>query len=84
MTQHGHFLLFTTQNVAVNVDVFFRGKTAWLTQQALLELVAVQVHATAKHLKNIWVSGDQSRGSVISKIELTEPDQATLTMLEAA
>lgn len=84
MNNHGNFLLYTTQNGAVKVDVFFHGKTVRLTQKASPKLFGVQVPAIAKYPKNKMESGELSRKSVISKMEITELDQAILTTQEAA
>ena len=47
-------LLFRTQDKKVNVSVFFREGTFWLTQRAMAELFGVNVPAINKHLKNIF------------------------------
>lgn len=74
MSTQGSFLLYTAQNGAVKVDVFFQGETAWLTQKALAELFGVQVPAIAKHLKNILESGELVEISVVSILETTAAD----------
>ncbi len=77
MKDPNQFLLYTTPEGAVKVDVFFKGETAWLTQKALAELFGVQRPAITKHLKNIFASGELVEGSVSSILERTADDGKT-------
>ena len=52
------FLLYSAPGGAVTVRVLFKDETAWLTQKGLAELFGVKVPAVAKHLKNIFDSGE--------------------------
>lgn len=70
----GDFLLYTSPDGAVKVEVFFKDETVWLTQKALAALFAVKVPAINKHLKNIFDSGELSRGTTISKMEIARPE----------
>ena len=74
MVDQGNFLLYKAPNGAVNISVFFQGETAWLTQRALAELFGVQVPAVAKHLKNIFESGELAEEAVLSILETTAAD----------
>ena len=74
MNPQGKFLLYKAPDGAVNVDVFFQGETVWLTQKTLAELFGVQVPAIAKHLKNIFDSGELVEDSVVSILETTATD----------
>jgi hypothetical protein len=74
VTNQGSFLLYKAPGGAVNVDVFFQGETVWLTQKTLAELFGVQVPAIAKHLKNIFESGELVEDSVVSILETTAAD----------
>ena len=69
MTHPGQFLLYKAPGGAVKVDVYFQGETVWLTQKALAELFGIQVPGIAKHLKNIFESGELSREATVSKME---------------
>lgn len=68
----GEFLLYTAPNGAVKVEVFCRDETVWLTQKALAALFGVQVPAIAKHLKNIFESGELMRKATVSKMEIAQ------------
>jgi hypothetical protein len=45
------FLLYTTPNQDIKVEVFLHNETLWLTQQRIAELFGVQRPAISKHLK---------------------------------
>ncbi len=68
------FLLYTTPENKVKVEIFLKDKNIWLTQDKIAELFGVQRPAITKHLKNIFVSGELAKDSVSSKMELTAQD----------
>ena len=68
------FLFYAAPDGAVKVRVLFRDETAWLTQKALAELFGVKVPAIAKHLKNIFDSGELGEETVVSILETTAAD----------
>ena len=69
-----NFLLYTSSDGAVEVAVYYREDTVWLTQKALAELFGVQVPAVNKHLKNIFKTGELVEDSVVSILETTAAD----------
>jgi hypothetical protein len=71
------FLLYTTPNSKVKVEIFLRDENVWLTQAKIAELFNVGIPAINKHLKNIFESGELSENSVISKMEITADDSKT-------
>lgn len=72
--KQSNFLLYTSKDGAVNVEVFLKDETVWLTQKALAHLFAVKVPAVNKHLKNIFESGELQEDAVISILETTAAD----------
>ena len=68
------FLLYTTPNGKVKVEIFLRNKTVWLTQDKIALLFGVQRPAITKHLKNIFESGELQENSVSSILEHTADD----------
>ncbi len=68
------FLLYTTPDGNVKVEIFFHNENIWLTQKRMAELFGVNVPAISKHLKNIFTSGELAEHSVISILETTADD----------
>lgn len=68
------FLLYTTPNGKVKVEIFLRDENIWLTQAKIAMLFGVGIPAINKHLKNIFESGELQENSVISKMEITADD----------
>jgi hypothetical protein len=68
------FLLYTTPNGKVKVEIFLRNETMWLTQAKIAQLFGVQRPAITKHLKNIFDSGELQKNSVSSILEHTADD----------
>ncbi len=71
------FLLYTTPNGKVKVEIFLRDENVWLTQAKIAELFDVGIPAVNKHLKNIFDSGELQEDSVISILETTASDGKT-------
>ncbi|MBU0723326.1 virulence RhuM family protein, partial [Patescibacteria group bacterium] len=72
--KQSNFLLYTGSDGKVNVEVFLKDQTVWLTQKAMGELFGVQRPAVTKHLKNIFDSGELVENSVSSILEHTAND----------
>ena len=72
--QATEFLLYTTPNGDIKVEVILRNESIWLTQKRMAELFGVGVPAISKHLKNIFESGELEPSSVISILETTAED----------
>lgn len=68
------FLLYTTPNGKVKVEIFLRNENIWLTQKRIAELFDVGIPAVNKHLTNIFESGELVEDSVISILEITAKD----------
>lgn len=73
-SQQSDFLLYTSPDGSVKIDVFFENETVWLTQKRIAELFDVEIPAVSKHLKNIFESGELVENSVISILETTAAD----------
>ncbi|HEY4503715.1 MAG TPA: virulence RhuM family protein [Candidatus Paceibacterota bacterium] len=65
------FLLYTTANEKVKVEIFLHDETIWLTQEKIALLFGVQRPAITKHLKNIFESGELDKKVVSSILEHT-------------
>lgn len=65
------FMLYTTPNGKVKVEIFLRDETVWLTQDKIALLFGVKRPAITKHLKNIFDTGELKEEVVSSILELT-------------
>jgi len=68
------FLLYTTPEGNVKIEVFVKDETVWLTQKKMAELFGVGIPAINKHLINIFESGELKEDSVVSILETTAED----------
>lgn len=67
------FLLYTTPNGKVKMEIFLKDETIGLTQDRIAEFFGVQRQAVTRHPKNIFESGELQEGVVSSILELTTP-----------
>ena len=52
------FLMYTSKEENISVNVVVKDETIWLTQKAMAELFGVGIPAISKHLKNIFDEGE--------------------------
>ena len=71
------FLLYTTPNGKVKMEIFLKDENIWLTQEKIAQLFGVQRPAVTKHLQNIFESGELEENSVSSILEHTASDGKT-------
>jgi len=62
------FLLYTTPNGKVKVEIFLRGENIWLTQAKIAELFGVDRSVVTKHLQNIYAEAELNKKSTSAKI----------------
>lgn len=68
------FLLYTSPNGKVKLEIFLHDENVWLTQKKISELFGVGIPAVNKHLKNIFENGELQEHSVVSILEITADD----------
>jgi len=71
------FLLYTSAQGNIKVEVFLHNETIWLTQKRISELFGVDRSVITKHLKNIFESNELDENSVCAKIAHTANDNKT-------
>jgi len=69
-----NFVLYTTPNGEVKLEVFIQDETLWLTQKAIATLLGVEVPAISKHLNNIFDSGELVKEATISILETVQQE----------
>ena len=71
MNKELQFLIYSTPEENVRVDVVVKDENIWVTQKAMAELFGVKVPAISKHLKNIFAEDELQQEVVVSKMEIT-------------
>ncbi len=62
------FLLYTTPNGKVKVEIFLRNETVWLPKAKIGELFGVDRSVISRHLQNIYNEGELDTESTCAKI----------------
>ncbi len=68
------FLLYTTPDGKVKVEIFFHNENIWLTQKRMAELFGINVPAISKHLNNIYEGGELNKDSTVSILETVQSE----------
>ena len=58
LQKFSNFVIFQTENCKVNIDVYFKDDTLWLTQKLIAELFEKGRSTITEHLKNIFAEGE--------------------------
>ena len=74
--QTTEFLLYTTPNKEIKVEVFLHNENLWLTQDRIAELFGVDRTVITKHLKNIYQSQELDENSTSAKITQVQKEGA--------
>ncbi len=74
MNKEFQFLVYSSEEENININVKVKNETIWLTQKAMGELFDVKVPAISKHLNNIYEDGELERNSTISKMEIVQKE----------
>lgn len=67
MNEVSNFILYTTPNGHVQLDILLQDENLWLTQKGLAELFGVERSVITKHLRNIYDSGELDKVSTCAK-----------------
>lgn len=62
------FLLYTTPDGKVKVEIFLKDENVWLTQARISELFGVDRSVVTKHLQNIYAEGELNKETTSAKI----------------
>ncbi len=72
--KQSNFLLYTGNDGKINLEVFLKDETVWLTQKAMAELFGVKIPAISKHLSNIFESGELQKEATLSILETVQKE----------
>ncbi len=75
LPKQSNFLLYTGNDGKVNIEVFLKDETVWLTQKAIGELFGKERSVITKHLKNIFASGELEEESNVQKMHFSHSDK---------
>ncbi len=70
MNKELQFLMYSTPQEEVKINVVVKDETIWLTQKAMATLFDVQIPAISKHIKNIYNEGELEENTTVSKMEI--------------
>jgi len=68
------FLLYTTKDSDVKVEIFMHNETVWLPQKRMAELFGVDVSTINEHLKNIYRSNELEEDATIGKFPIVQTE----------
>ena len=74
MQEINQFVLYSTKNGNVKLEIFLEEETLWLSQKMMAELFEVEVNTINYHIKEIFKSGELEEDSVIRKFRITASD----------
>lgn len=68
------FILYTSQDGEVRVDVFVYDESVWLTQKAMQDLFDRSKSTVSEHISNIFKEGELVENQVVRKFRTTADD----------
>ena len=68
------FILYTSPDGEVRVDVFVNEETVWLTQKAMQELFDRAKSTVSEHISNVFAEGELEENQVVRKFRTTADD----------
>ena len=74
MNKELQFLIYSTPQEDVKIDVVVKDETVWLTQKVMAVLFGAERSVITKHLGNIFQDGELDENSVCAKIAHTAAD----------
>ena len=69
--EQNSFLLYTTQNGEIKVDVLLQDETVWLTQKGMQELFGKAKQTISGHVQNVFSEGELNEKVVVRKYRTT-------------
>ena len=68
------FILYTSQDGEVRVDVFVHNESVWLTQKAMQDLFDRSKSTISEHISNVFREGELDEDQVVRKFRTTADD----------
>lgn len=73
-SNNSDFILYTSQDGEVRVDVFVHNESVWLTQKAMQELFDRSKSTVSEHISNVFKEGELDENQVVRKFRTTADD----------
>lgn len=67
MNEISNFILYTTPNGDVQLDILLQNENLWLTQKGIAELFGVSKSTVSEHLSNIFKDGELDKTATVRK-----------------
>jgi len=74
LTAKQNFILYTSPEGEVKLNVFLEGETIWLTQKMMAELFGVDVRTVNEHLQNIYKTFELTEEQTIRKFRIVQSE----------
>jgi len=74
IAKQSDFFLYTGVDGKVNVEVFLKDETVWLTQKAMGQLFGVESNTVTYHLKEIYKSGELEEETTARKFRAVQTE----------
>ena len=68
------FILYTSQDGEIRVDVFVHNESVWLTQKAMQDLFDRSKSTVSEHISNVFKEGELNENAVVRKFRTTADD----------
>ena len=74
MNEISNFVLYTTPNGDVNLDILLQDENLWLTQKGISELFGVSKSTVSHHLSNIYSDGELDKLATVRKFRTVQKE----------
>ena len=74
MQSNFQFLIYNSVEENISVNAIIKDESIWLSQKAMADLFGTQVPAISKHLQNIYLEGELTKDSTVSKMEIVQTE----------
>ena len=74
MQNNFQFLIYNSAEENISVNAIIKDESIWLSQKAMADLFGTQVPAISKHLQNIYLEGELTKDSTVSKMEIVQSE----------
>lgn len=74
MNEISNFVLYTTPNGDVNLDILLQDENLWLTQKGISDLFGVSKSTISHHLSNIYSDGELDKLATVRKFRTVQKE----------